>query len=412
MTDGADTVLIRFGEIGLKDRNRGMFESALKENIRDRLADLPVGPVKRFQGGLEVRLTDDSPVSTVVERLRTVAGIVWFAPVVETDRTVEDFYETTTTRLGGPPDGAETFAVRANRSDKGFFMNSVDIEHQLGGQLQRDTGLEVDLDDPDWTVHLHVLKSRALLFEHRYEGPGGLPVGTAGNVLCLLSGGIDSPVASIMAQNRGCRADFLHFYAYPEPERALQAHLGNLAQSITPYGTRGRLFMVPYAPFDLETPSIPKKLQIVLFRRHILRVANQLADEHDHQAFVTGDSLGQVASQTMENLTVIGEVADRPILRPVIGLDKNEIVERARRFGTFEASTRHHQDCCSLNDPHPDTRADLEDVRRAEREADIETIDQTALEQVTVCSYSLPEGKLQVDTSIKTGSASTSTSVS
>lgn len=379
-----DSLLIRYGELCLKNNNRARFERQLKRNLEDKLSADDHRGLVRFEGGLRIQLNPDSPVPSLLDRLSRVPGIAWYAPTWEAGRSPESILETI---LEQDAPEASTFAVCTQRSDKNLELNSMEYNEILGRELLVHRDLEVDLDDPDWSVHVHLLNDRSHVFFRKHDGLGGLPVNTAGDVLVLLSGGIDSPVAAIEMMKRGCRVDFVHFYAYPNARTALEEKIGPLVETLAEYGTRGRLFMVPYHPFDLHGGEVPQRKQLILFRRHMIRTAQALAERHDLPVLVTGESLGQVASQTLENLAAIDDATDRPILRPLVGRDKQEIIDRARQFGTYELSIQEYQDCCAIQARHPDTRTAAENLRRIEAREGLNDVTGEALEATEVFEY-------------------------
>lgn len=381
------SILIRYGELSLKRNNRGRFIDRLRSNLRQRLNHLSYDGIEDFQGGLLIHLSEASPLDTICDVLATTPGISWFAPGWEQPRDPDHIADTALEYGSSYSRSAGTFAVRSHRSDKDFHLTSVEFNERVGRIVQQRTGLDVDLDHPDWSIHIQILYERAFLAFERHEGMGGLPVGTTGNALALLSGGIDSPVASIMIMKRGCRVDFLHFYSYPDAEAALDAKMGNLVDRLACFGTRGTLFMAPYHPYELGAASVPARLDVVLFRRHTVRVAQTLARRKDHDVLVTGENLGQVASQTIENLTCIDRVAEMSVLRPLVGMNKQEIIRQARDYGTYRTSVEQYRDCCAIRARHPKTKTDPDTMREIEREYDMERVDREVMSQIEVFPY-------------------------
>lgn len=387
MIDDPDMILIRYGEVALKDSNRGLFERQLQDNLEQKLTDLPHGGVERFQGGMRVPLIDDSPVGTITNRIARVPGVAWFAPGFTESRKPEPLAHATLTELQGKIEDHETFAIRTQRSDKNLEMNSMDYDREIGDIIRKNTHLEVDLDDPDLTVHVHLLFSESFVFFDRHDGLGGLPVGSSGDVLCLLSGGIDSPVASIQMMKRGCRTDFLHFYPYPSAEKALETKFRDLLEVLRTYTTEGTLYLAPYHEYDLRKAPVSERKEMVLFRRHTMRVADRIAKANGQQALITGESVGQVASQTLENIRAIEEAADSLILRPLVGLDKDDIIGLAESFGTYSLSIQDYQDCCSIQSSRVDTRTDARTLREIEEKHDLHEADDAVLDAMTVVEF-------------------------
>ncbi len=384
-----DLILIRYGELALKQGNRGLFENQLKENIERSLGEYDIGGVQKFQGGFKIHLLPSSPVDMICSRLEKVAGIAWFAPAYSSERDPETLASLALDRGRSHREGAGTFAVDTQRSDKEFELNSMDFNRRVGAAVDERTSLSVDLEQPDWKINIHVLWEEALLFFERREGLGGLPVGTGGEVLTLLSGGIDSPVAAIKALRRGCRTDFLHFYAYPSPEKALDRKIRHLVENLARFNTEGKLYLVPYLPFEFGSAEVSPAQKMVLFRRHTVRVGCQIAADEGQQALVTGESLGQVASQTLENMEAIAGVSDRLILRPLVGLDKQQIVDIARRHQTYEISIRDYKDCCAIQAQHPETKSFIPRLEALEEEHNLEDLDRQAIDRMKTYEFSV-----------------------
>jgi thiamine biosynthesis protein ThiI len=255
-------------------------------------------------------------------------------------------------------------------------MTSPQVEREIGGRIKQARGWNVDLDDAELTVHIELLTREAFYFFGKERGPGGLPTGTAGRVVCLLSGGIDSPVAAHRMMKRGCAATFVHFHSYPILSRASMEKARELVRLLTTWQQRSRLYMVAFGDIQQQVVlAVPGPMRVVVYRRLMLRIAEQIARARQAKALVTGDVVGQVASQTLENLQVIGNVATLPLFRPLIGMDKEEIMAEARVLGTYPISIIPDQDCCTLFTPrNPLTRARLEVVEAAERSLPIDEI--------------------------------------
>jgi thiamine biosynthesis protein ThiI len=271
-------------------------------------------------------------------------------------------------------------------------MTSMEIDREVGGAIRQATGARVDLESAELTLFVEVLKDRILFYVEKLPGPGGLPVGVSGRVLTLLSGGIDSPVAASRMMKRGCQSWLIHFHAFPLQDRTSIDKVMDLSRVLTRLQYRTRLLLVPFGPVQQTiVASCPAPLRVVLYRRCMVRIAEVLAQRCRAGALVTGESLGQVASQTLENLSVIDEAATRPILRPLVGMDKDEITREAQRLGTFEISTLPDQDCCQLFVPrNPATAARLEAVRRAETALDLEQLVGAATESTEERGFSFP----------------------
>jgi thiamine biosynthesis protein ThiI len=382
-----DSILVRYGELGLKDNNRGLFEKQLRDNIQHRLNSLDTDGVKRFQGGMKVNLNDTSPVETILDRLEDVPGVAWFASCWEATRDPRSVAETILSAGQDRINIADSFAISTQRSDKSLELNSQEYNVKVGGYIDEQTDLYVDLDDPDWDVGIHLLYDRAYCFFEKRKGLGGLPAEASGEILTLLSGGIDSPVASVKMFKRGCRQDFLHYYPYPNAETALETKMRKLVSRLADFGTHGKLYMVPYHVYDLHSSEVDERDKIISFRRHMIRLAERILDHSELGAIATGSSLGQVASQTLHNIHTIGSVTDYPVLRPLIGFDKDEIIKHAKEYGTYDLSIQNYQDCCSIQSKRVRTRSNPDRFRTLEQNQNTEELDQAVLEATDVFEY-------------------------
>jgi len=358
----------RFHEIGLKGRNRWRFVDELKRNLTAIFGDYRLGPIRGEGLRLKVAVPDDVPGAAVRERAALLFGLQNFSLSHRVDNEIGAITRAAIATVNNSADGAKTFRVSARRTEKRFALNSMEIDRIVGAEIAERCGLRVQLDHPDFEVSIEIMPDGAYVSAGKLEGAGGLPVGVTGRGMVLLSGGIDSPVAAYRMMRRGLRVDFAHFHSYPLVSTASREKACDLAAHLTRYEARSTLHLVPFA--DAQRTIVaraPRPLRVILYRRFMLRIASAIAAKHGAQVLVTGESLGQVASQTLENMTVIQQAITMPMLRPLIGMDKNEIVTQARRLGTFETSILPDQDCCSLFVPaHPETRARLDQVMEAE----------------------------------------------
>jgi thiamine biosynthesis protein ThiI len=369
-------ILVHYGEIALKGLNRGQFEIQLVRNIEQALSGLKHGEVKRSDSVIKVELRDESNVAAISDRLKRVFGIEWFSFGYETEKEIEKIEEAALHYLASHKESvAFPIKMEATRSDKKFPLKSPEISMRVGKKLDA-AGYETDLKQHKTTFHISILQKSAVVAFDWIKGPGGLPIGSSGKVLCLLSGGIDSPVATLQMMRRGCEIDLLHFYQFADAEQVKETKMMELLAVLRTHGFRGKLYLAPYSEFYKATfSSIPPKKELVLFRRFILKVATELAREIGALGLATGDNLAQVASQTLENLYVTDEAAQLPVYRPLIALDKKDIIELARQYGTYNASIKEYKDCCSLVAvKHPETKARLEDIKKHEEEAGIELV--------------------------------------
>ncbi len=369
-------LVVKFGEIGLKGANRRFFERVFLQRMKDALSDLPGGPPwiehtrGRFAVGLEGLREEE-----VVTRLRRVFGVVELAGAFKVEADLDALEQAARLALeealaAHPPGATVRFRVESRRADKRFPLNSLELDRVLGARLLAAfPRLKVDLGRPEIRVEVEVRDEGGYAYARTYPGPGGLPVGTSGKGLLLLSGGIDSPVAGWMSLKRGLELEAVHFHSFPFTSERAQEKAMDLARTLALWA--GGQMVLHLAPFTAMQRAIrdlcPEELGVTVMRRMMLRLSGLLARRIGAQALVTGESLGQVASQTLQSMTVISQATDLLVLRPLVGMDKTEIIELARKIGTFEISSRPYEDCCSLFVPrHPATRPRPEAVTRAE----------------------------------------------
>ena len=384
------SVVIHYQEIALKGNNRPYFIARLARNLREATSDLGVHEVRVLMGRIELELESETDWATVKGRLQRVFGIANFAQAGRAPLDVDAIASAILTDLG--PRDVRTFRVSARRADKRFPLTSPQLEREVGGRIKEARGWTVNLDDPEFTIHVEALTRDAFYYFGKERGPGGLPVGVSGRVVCLLSGGIDSPVAAWRLMRRGCRVLLVHFHSYPILSRASQEKARELARILTEFQLHSRLFLVPFGEIQQQvTLSVPPPLRVVVYRRLMMRIAEAVARQHRAHALVTGEVVGQVASQTLENLAAINRVVTMPVLRPLIGTDKEEITAEAQRLGTYPVSIIPDQDCCTLFTPrHPATKARLADVERAEATLPIDEIVARAMSETVAEEYGFP----------------------
>jgi thiamine biosynthesis protein ThiI len=380
----------RYHEIALKGRNQWRFVDQVKQNLRDIFSDYRLGNIRSVGPRLLVQLPDELDDDIAAERAGLIFGLQNFSLSHATARDIESIAREAIKRASGST--ARTFAVRTRREDKRFAMNSVEIDRAVGGLVQEAHGFEVDLGAPELTISIEIMNDAAYVSAGKKPGAGGLPVGVSGRGMALLSGGIDSPVAAYRMMRRGLRLDFVHFHAHPIVSAASREKAAELAAHLTRWQARSTLMLVPFGNLQREiVANTLRPLRVVLYRRFMLRIASALAERSDATVLVTGESLGQVASQTLENMAVIEKAAAFPIMRPLIGMDKNEIIEQARRLRTFETSIIPDQDCCTLFVPaHPETRARIAEVEAAEARFDIPRMIDDALRATEVERFWFP----------------------
>lgn len=358
--------LIHYHEIGLKGKNRAFFESKLKDNIKKTLDGLPYYRVQRISGRLLVHLREDSPWEEIKDRLENVFGTSYLAQAWVTGLDTEKIKEELWLLLKDKE--FASFKINTRRAQKDFPLNSMEINREIGEYILQKSAKRVDLTEPDITCHLELVERYTIIYFAKIRGPGGLPVSSGGKVAVLLSGGLDSPVAAYKMLKRGCQAIFIHFHSYPFTDRESQQKVKEIVEILSKYQFHSRLYLIPFAELQQKiVATAPPSLRIILYRRYMLRIAQDIALRERALALVTGDSLGQVASQTLQNISVISHAVQIPILRPLIGEDKQDIINWAKGIGTYEISILPHQDCCSLFLPkQPETRARLNQIEEAE----------------------------------------------
>ena len=372
----SEVVLVRWGEIFLKGDNRGMFERALVDNARKAVARIEGARVERTHGRLLVWPGADG-AGRVMRALERVFGISSVSParVVDKDLGAIGPVAVELARAEAARHAPPTFKVESRRADKRFPQNSMEISRAVGAAVVGALGLPVDVHRPAFTIGVEIGYEHAFVFAETAAGPGGLPVGVTGRVELLLSGGIDSPVAGWLMLKRGCTLGATYFHSFPYTGEKTQDKVARLAARLAGWQLRPlRLAVVPFtdAQKRLRDASGDGKLAVVLYRRMMMRVAERIARRAGARALVTGEALAQVASQTLDNLAVIGAATPMPLLRPCLGHDKQETIALARRIGTFETSIEPYDDCCSLFVPeHPETHARLEAVERIEATLDV-----------------------------------------
>ncbi len=401
-------IAVHYAELALKGRNRAEFETRLGREVQARLEQLGLHwPVVRRGGRMAIEVSDRlDRVESVLDALAEVPGIATYFPAHRFEHATAG--DDVRGLANGPVATAlleladavhrpgARFAVRvARHGDAPYRFSTQELERALGTAVLERTGWEgVNLSAPDACFRLDFQADGVLLSAERRPGLGGIPVGSSGRVLALLSGGIDSPVAAFLMARRGCRVHCLHFSAnYLDRDRALETPVGRLAARLSRYTRSLQLHVVPYVPFDLALSGPRTGYELVLFRRFMLRVAERLAGRLHIPALVTGDSLSQVASQTMENITALDAAIALPVFRPLIGFNKQEIIARARQIGTYETSIEPYKDCCALISRGPKTRARKErlEALEVERLADYGKLVDTALEEGVSLRFELGE---------------------
>jgi thiamine biosynthesis protein ThiI len=393
------SVVVHYKELALKGRNRPWFIKILIRNLRTALADCDVRSIRSVMGRIEIELGGSSPWNAVRERISRVFGIANFSYAARAPHAYDALASAILADLGDRE--VSSFRVSARRADKRLPFTSPQIEREVGGRIKEVRGWRVDLDAAELTIHLEVMTDHAFYFFGKEAGAGGMPTGTGGRVACLLSGGIDSPVAAFRMMRRGCAVLLIHFHSYPILSRASQEKVREIAALLTRYQLRSRLVLVPFGGVQQQVVlGVAPELRVVIYRRLMLRIAEEIARGWRARALVTGEAIGQVASQTLENLTTIADATTLEVLRPLIGMDKDEIVSQAEKLGTFPISIIPDQDCCQLFTPrHPATRASIRDILSAESSLPVadmvaQTVGAAVVEDLRypVLTYAVAEG--------------------
>ncbi len=373
---------IHVGEIALKGKNRRVFERILADNIK---AATGCGKIESASGRF-ILYPGKIPARKIEAGLMKTFGVEWFSGSLRIGNKPREITDAILENAGELK--KKSIKLETSRAYKQYPMTSIELNKKVGMELEKN-GFVVDLENPEARIYLEILRDSAIVSFGKTRGLGGLPVGCSGKVLSMLSGGIDSPVASWLMMKRGCSVDFLHLHAFPTNEKAKKSKIVKMVEKLKGYSPRKiRLFLVPYGSFYERSFEMESRSELVVFRRFVFRLANRIAEKEGHLGFVTGDSIGQVASQTLENLRATTDASEYPVYRPLVGHDKREIVDLAKRIGTYELSIQEYRDCCSLvAEKHPATRAKLPVVRKQEEKIDIEKLVEETLKKIDVLEF-------------------------
>lgn len=401
-----DYILVRFGEIALKGKNRYRFEDRLIQNIRNVLKDLKFVKVTKTFGRIYVALNGESH-ETVIDRLKKVFGLISFSPVKKAVLDIDEIKKVALEVISQINPAPKTFKVETKRPNKNFPLTSPELTSEIGAHILINTdNLKVDVHNPDSTITIEVREEGAFIYSDITRGVGGMPLDSSGRGIVLLSGGIDSPVASYLAMKRGLLVEGIHFHTHPlTTEEAIQKVI-DLAKDLAKYSGQFKVHFVPFLEIQQEIRNFtPESHYITIMRRMFFRISEKLAEKRKALALVTGENLGQVASQTLESIHTINQVVKTPIIRPLITMDKIEIISYAKEIGTYETSIRPFDDCCSLFVPRkPATKPSIKVSEKAESYMDIDELIEEALERtklITVTPYSEVNVKDVLFTEIK-----------
>lgn len=387
--------IVHYHELALKGRNRGFFEQRLIQHLRRSLSQTGISQVEGLPGRIRVSFNENASWTAIQERIRHAFGVVNFSLAHRVSLSyhapdLAPLIEAIEQEVAGVP--FETFRVTTKRADKRFAKTSLEVDREVGAHVCQFTNKRVNLAEPDLNITIELFDQAAYFSICRHLGPGGLPTGVSGKVACLISGGIDSPVAAYRMMKRGCRVVFIHFHGRPYLSRASEEKVRDLVKHLTNFQLHSRLFLVPFGEIQsqIKLNSPPPPL-VVLYRRMMMRIAERIAEREQCWGLVTGDSLGQVASQTPGNLQVVSSVSQLPILRPLIGMDKLEIINEAQHIGTFETSIEPDQDCCTLFvPPHPNTSCRLEQIQKIEEQFNVTDLVEQGLDGLETVEFSFP----------------------
>ena len=375
-------IIAHYQEIVLKGKNRHIFVKKLIENIKYATAGLGVKHIRHKDGRIILDLSAGARESIISDRLTKTFGIANLVLTHRISNDVNVFKDEILQHVKGRE--FNSFRVSTKRGYKGYPLTSMDIDRIVGAHIKEATGAKVNLTNPELTIFIQILSGETYFYVDKIQGPGGLPVGTGGTVVCLLSGGIDSPVAAYRIMRRGCSVVFVHFHSYPYLSKTSQEKVQDLTEILNQYQQPVKTYMLSFGDIQKEIIlSVPAKYRVVIYRRMILRIAERIAGETGALALITGDSLGQVASQTLENITTTENAVTLPVLRPLIGMDKGEIIDQAIRIGTYDISIIPDQDCCQLFIPrNPAVRTIIREIERVEKKLDVERLISMALNNV------------------------------
>lgn len=395
-----DHILVRYGELTLKSGNRNTFVNQLKSNIKYALIPLEGYKVLANRDRMYVEVTEDADVEEIMRRISKVFGVHSVSPVVIVEKDIEAIKEAAVVLAKDIDEPGKTFKVDAKRSDKGFPYETFDLQQILGGEiLKHIEHLTVKVKDPDYKLLVEIRRDAAYLYSRVIKGAGGLPVGTGGKTLLMLSGGIDSPVAGIEVMRRGVTIEAIHFHSPPFTSEEAKQKVIDLTQIMAETAGEIKLHLVPFTDIQkMIHKTVPENLTMTSTRRMMMRIADQFARQIDAKALVNGENLGQVASQTLGSMYAINAVTNLPILRPLLTYDKEEIVIKAKEIGTYETSILPFEDCCTIFTPkNPKTNPRLDKVESFESKVDFDAMIKTAIENIETITLSKNNQKTESD---------------
>ncbi|MFB1050827.1 tRNA uracil 4-sulfurtransferase ThiI [Paraliobacillus sp. JSM ZJ581] len=368
-----DHILIRYGELSLKGKNRKIFIYQLHENVRTKLKQYPTIKIHHARDRMTIMLNGQEP-DPIIDACRSIFGIQSLSLAIKVENDQEKIKEAALAALKDNKSGT-TFKITTRRADKTFPIGSQEFNHVVGSHLLRNTeNYTVDVHYPDVELHIDIRTQATYITSKRIKGAGGLPVGSAGKTALLLSGGIDSPVAGYLMMRRGVKLEAVHFHSPPYTSEAAKQKVIDLAKQLTYYGNHIKVHVVPFTALQQKIhQKIPHGYSMTVMRRMMLKVSEKIAEKENILSLTTGESLGQVASQTMQSMHAINEVTAYPVLRPLVSMDKDEIIRISKDIDTYHISIRPHEDCCTVFVPKaPKTKPKLDKVKYFENLIDVE----------------------------------------
>ncbi len=380
-------IVIHYGEIAIKGKNRPYFERVLIDNIKAHLKGLKYNNLRKISGRFILELNKDSNLEEIKNKLKNIFGISYFAFAINSSQDIEVIKKNVSKLIEN--DKSKTVRVLTKRSNKQFKINSLEMNKIMGEHLIKNHNLTIDLVDAELSIWIEIVEKYCFIYKNKIEGLHGLPIGVSGKVIGMLSGGIDSPVASYLMMKRGCKVKYVHFFN--ETINSLQSldKVKDLVKKLNEYSKNSKLYIIPFKDIQFEIiKRVPGKYRMIIYKRFMIRIAERIARKENAKALIVGDSLGQVSSQILSNLEVIRCVSNILILSPLIGFDKQEIIDLANKINTYEISILPYGDCCSyMIDKHPELRPEKEIIEKLESNFDIDRLITEALEKIEIIYY-------------------------
>ncbi len=380
-----ELLIVKYGEVMLKGNNRPQFVKALIRNIKAALQGTGDYRIRKGQSMLYIEPNGDFDLDKAVERLREVFGVLVFHRALEVEKDLDAIQKQAAKYFAEQLNDSRSFKLETRRTDKHFPHRSQEVKNIVGRHIGESfPHLEVDVHNPDVTLYINIRKEWAYMYIDKERGPGGLPVGTGGKAVTLLSGGIDSPLAAWLIARRGVALDAVHFHSYPYTSERSKKKVISLAQQLARYTGKMTLYIFPFTEIqEAIADYCPQDQLTIIMRRMMMKAASRIATRTSSQALVTGESIGQVASQTMESLTVTNAAVDLPVFRPLIGMDKEEIIDFTRQIGTYNISIQPYTDCCTIFVPrHPQTKPRLDKIKESENQVDFNSLIDKGMEHI------------------------------